>query len=71
MQVKVGDKVIWRNGWGNHAPQPARITAIDLCNKEGEKYGVAVDCIYLQDLGRCCVSLDNGHWAYGYQIDTI
>lgn len=46
----VGDRVMWRGGWGTQAKRRARI--IDI----GEKNG------------RPVYDLDNGHWAYEYQL---
>jgi hypothetical protein len=38
----------------------AKVTGIELC-KNGEKYGI----------DRCTFDLDNGHWAYGYQVEVV
>lgn len=70
-KIKVGDSVIWRGGWGRDVPKEATITAIELCENEGDKYGMEVQEAYAKDKDRCCFTLDNGHWAYGHQIETI
>lgn len=49
-EFKIGQRVIWRGGWGTRAPEPAKIVGT------GEKNGEAV------------YDLDNGHWAYEYQL---
>jgi hypothetical protein len=30
-----------------------------------------MDKIFIEDKDRCVFDLDNGHWAYGYQINPI
>ena len=69
--VKVGMKVMWRGGFGFDAPKEATLEYIELCEDEHEKYGEPVSEVRAEDLYRCCVDLDNGHWAYGYQITEI
>ena len=69
--IKVGQKVMWRDAWGTRPAQEATIEGIDLCEAEGEKYGIEVQEAFVEDKDRCCFSLTNGKWAYGYQIDLI
>ena len=33
-----------------------------------DKYGIGVDKIYAADKDRCVFDMDNGHWAYGWQV---
>ena len=61
--IKIGTKVSTQ--WGD-----AKITDIELC-QNGEKYGIPQKEIFIEDKDRCTFDLDNGHWAYGYQIQTI
>ena len=61
--IKIGTKVDSRFG-------EAKITGIELC-KAGEKYGIGMDKIFVEDKDRCTFDMDNGHWAYGYQINPI
>jgi len=61
--IKIGTKVDSRFG-------EAKITHIELC-KNGEKYGIGIDKIFVEDKDRCTFDMDNGHWAYGYQINPI
>jgi hypothetical protein len=58
--IKIGTKV--HTKWGE-----AKIEAIELC-KDGEKYGIGQEKIFVEDKDRCTFDLDNGHWSYGYQI---
>ena len=71
MSVKVGQKVKYRGNFGSGPIQVVEIESIELCEDEHEKYGTPVDEVDVWDLKRCCVTLDNGHWAYGYQIVEI
>jgi len=58
--IKIGTKV--NTKWGE-----AKITGIELC-KNGEKYGIGQEKIFVEDKDRCTFDMDNGHWSYGYQI---
>jgi hypothetical protein len=61
--IKIGTKVDTR--WGE-----AKVTGIELC-QNGEKYGIDMPKIFLEDKDRCTFDLDNGHWAYGYQVEPV
>lgn len=69
--LKVGMAVIYRPSWGYDAPVEVKVEYIELCDMEGCKYGEPVEEVSAEDVYRCCVDLDNGHWAYGFQIDEI
>lgn len=69
--LKVGMKVRYRGSWGSGGVEEVTIESIDLCDCEGCKYGEMVEEVSVYDIRRCCVDLDNGHWAYGYQIIEI
>lgn len=69
--VKVGTKVMYRGEWGYGPLEQVTIERIELCECEGCKYGDEVSEVSADDLYRCCVDLDNEHWAYGYQIEEI
>lgn len=58
--IKIGTKV--DSKWGE-----AKITGIELC-RAGEKYGISMDKIWLEHKDESVFDLDNGHWAYGYQL---
>lgn len=62
--LKIGDTVISRHG-------PGAITKIELCEKPGHKYGIDVKEIYVDLVDRCVFDLNNGHFAYGDQIDFV
>ena len=66
-RIRVGDTVIWKGSWGSDPAKEAKVLKIERCRK-GEKYGKQVDSIGEYELDRAVFDLDNGHWAYGYQI---
>jgi len=67
-QLRVGDTVQWRGGWGSAPPKLAVVTAIQQVEL-GEKYGDPVEAMPWALVPRyAVVDLDNGHWAYGRQI---
>jgi hypothetical protein len=62
LDLKLGDKVIWKGSWGRDEAKVATVTRIEID-------GVLVPQVpwgIVQDF--VVVGLDNGHWAYGYQI---
>ena len=59
--IKIGTKVTTRFG-------EAKVTGIELCESMNDKYGIGVDKIYAADKDRCVFDMDNGHWAYGWQV---
>jgi len=67
--IKVGDTVLWRGHWGSDPAKPAKVEAMELCEQPRQKYGIQVETIHYRDKDRTLFVLDNGHWAYGYQID--
>lgn len=71
MMLKIGDKVMWRGGFGQQAPKEATVIGIELCLEEGDKYGDEVEQVAWDQVSRCCVDLDNGHWARGAQISKM
>ena len=68
--LKVGTVVKYRGCWGDGAPTVAEIQGIELC-KEGEKYGRHANEISFDRKDECVFDLDDNHWCYGYQIDSI
>jgi len=71
--VKVGDKVIWRGGFGGDAPRTVTVTGLDVTEYPREKYGESVEEVSwdLVQLNRVLFSLDTGNWAYSEQIDGV
>ena len=49
----------------------AKVTRIELCRVAGDKEGLQVDKIFVEDKDRCVFDLDNGHWQYGTQVEVV
>ena len=69
--IKIGSKVMYRGLFGMGCPEKVTIESIDMCEKEGDKYGDAVDSIDWGMKNYGCFTLSNGHWCYGEQIDSL
>ena len=69
--IKIGSKVMYRGSFGMGCPEKVTIESIDMCEKEGDKYGDAVDSIDWDMKNYGCFTLSNGHWCYGEQIDLL
>ena len=69
--IKIGSKVIYRGNFGMGCPEKVTIESIDMCEKEGDKYGDAVESIDWDMKNYGCFTLSNGHWCYGRQIDLL
>lgn len=69
--IKIGSKVIYRGNFGMGCPEKVTIESIDMCEKEGDKYGDAVESIDWDMKNYGCFTLSNGHWCYGGQIDSL
>ena len=69
--IKIGSKVMYRGSFGMGCPEKVTIESIDMCEKEGDKYGDAVDSIDWDMKNYGCFTLSNGHWCYGGQIDLL
>ena len=73
-KIKVGDKVMWKGSWGADHPASVVVTRIEIDCESG--HGQEVDDLDWKALptsdgvdGRSVVlELDNGHWAYSFQI---
>ena len=62
-----GDVVYWSGAWGRQPEHIARIT--EIVDEQTGEIMQNVKCSELTGSGRrYTVSLDNGHWAYGFQI---
>ena len=61
--IKIGTKVVTRHG-------EAKVTGIEL-TQNGEKYGIDMKQVFVEDKDRCVFDMDNGHWSYGYQISLV
>ena len=69
--IKIGSKVMYRGSFGMGCPEKVTIESIDMCEKEGDKYGDAVESIDWDMKNYACFTLSNGHWCYGGQIDSL
>jgi hypothetical protein len=74
-KLKIGDKVMWRGAWNTEPPKEATIESMSLCPK-GSKFGRDIksadwNTVKGNGRGQILVNLDNGHWAYGYQLKPI
>ena len=69
--LKVGDYVMWRGNFGDDEPKKARVKLIEYCRRNA-KHGKDVPEIpWSQVKEHAVVDLQNGYWAYGYQIEQI
>jgi len=64
--LKLGDKVNWRGGFGKDLPKVAKVTNIVVLNKtvESVAWGEVQSRAVVLDL-------DNDHWCYGNQVTQI
>lgn len=62
-KLKVGDEVIWRGSWGKDLPKVVKVTCIEINDINVSSIGW--DKVESRDV---VVDLDNGYWAYGFQI---
>jgi hypothetical protein len=69
--ISVGDSVMWRGAWGSESAKPVRVTAMELCAAPRQKHGVPVTEVPRTLKDYVNFTLDNGHWAYGYQIELL
>jgi len=73
-RLTVGDKVMWRGAWNTEPPKKVTVESIELC-PVGKKHGSDVQSVAWNTIDggkrNVVVTLDNGHWAYGYQLKPI
>ena len=69
--IQVGDIVSWRGSWGTEPPRAAKVIGIEKTERPREKNGQSVNSVMVEEKYRAVFSLDNGHWAYGNQIQHI
>jgi hypothetical protein len=69
--INVGDSVMWKGAWGSESAKPVRVTAMELCAAPRQKHGVPVTEVPRTLKDYVNFTLDNGHWAYGYQIELL
>ena len=68
-KYRIGQTVEWRGAWGSQPMKFAVITSLERTNRSREKYGVSVD--HIMDGEHFVCNLDNGHWAYDFQINPV
>lgn len=72
--IEAGSKVMWSGSWGSDRSKEATIEYIEETTDINSKEGEEVDSVYHNgkewNTYFIC-GLDNGHWAYSYQIDAI
>jgi hypothetical protein len=66
--LRIGDTVTWRGSWGSDPPRRAKVEQITATKERHMKYGTEVEELPWSAVERSIVSLDNGCWAYGYQL---
>jgi len=63
-KLKVGDYVLGKYGTGT-------ISNIELCENPGDKYGIKVKEVWMKDIDRIVVDVDNNRFEYGKDLDVI
>ena len=71
--LKVGDEVMWRGGFGYDAPQKVKVTGLELTEHPRSKYGEEVDEVSwaVIEANRVVFSLANNSWCYAEQISPV
>jgi len=71
--LRVGDAVIWKGSWGQDSPLEAKVASIEETVGKHQKNGESVSQTKWSRIkaDRAVVDLDNGHWAYGNQLQPI
>ena len=72
MELRLGDQVYWRGTWGQDPMKLAIVESIEVTN--GGKYGDEVESVdwnLVYEGREVVISLENGHWAYGFQITPV
>lgn len=69
--LKIGDTIWYKGNFGKAKKVKAKVTAIEWTN--GGKYGEPCDKVHWRWVQNrnVVVDLDNGFWAYAYQISKI
>lgn len=70
--LRIGDEISWRGYWGSGGALPAIVKHI-VVEHHGGQDGRSVQEVPWSQVTRenVIVSLNNGHWAYGNQIEKI
>lgn len=69
--IKIGDRVVYRPGWGSMLPVTVTVLTMDLTSEPRDKYGDSVKeaSFDLIRQNRILFVLSDSHWAYSDQID--
>ena len=72
-KVKVGDKVVWRGGFGYDTPAIVEVVGLEVTDYPRSKYGREVKEVdwELVKKNKVLFTLDTGNWAYSEQIDSV
>lgn len=70
-EILKGSKVMYRPCFGMFAPKLVTIKYIERSEIKRCKYGVEVDSVPFSEREYCVFVLDDGHWCYGEQIDSV
>lgn len=62
---------MWRGACGQEIPRAVTVESIEICMPGESDGGKLVDEAYWSERENFVVDLDNGHWAYGYQICPV
>jgi hypothetical protein len=71
--LKIGQKVIWRGDWGIAEPKEGIVRFIQKNDFNGSEDGYDVSEIPWDEVTdrNVIISLENGHWCWGYQISKF
>ena len=69
----VGDHVHWKGSWGSDPQEEATVTGIQINFESEKEEGYDVEEVdWNRVVGRdAIVDLNNGHWAWAFQISRI
>ena len=70
-EIRQGDTVWWRGSFGNDGWEKAKVHRIELVRPGQKENGLLVPWVPTTIIENCVFDLDNGHWAYGYQIKPV
>ena len=70
-KIEVGMTIAYFSSWGQGSRRETSVVEIELCENEGDKYGVEVNEVWIKDIQRAVFTLSDGHWCYGWQIDEV
>lgn len=64
--LTIDDTVNWKGSWGTQQTLPAKVKDIEIIGLSAKS--IDWDEVNSRDV---IVTLDNGHWAYGFQISQL